>query len=139
MRFTGITLASAVGGLVLTLGAPASASGTLHYDYPEQCYDFYEYTVCSSVSGQYNQTETPSGNLSAQGKGKSRYSVTAPGYSYSSDFEYKYHFLLKQGETHQQSSKSTTFTKNGQACTYTEHFHFANGQVQFNRPEVNCS
>jgi hypothetical protein len=31
------------------------------------------------------------------------------------------------------------YTSNGRPCTYTERYHFANGQIQFDRPDVNCT
>ena len=31
------------------------------------------------------------------------------------------------------------YTSNGGTCTYTERYHFANGQIQFDRPDVNCT
>ena len=31
------------------------------------------------------------------------------------------------------------YTSNGGTCTYTERYHFANWQIQFDRPDVNCT
>jgi hypothetical protein len=31
------------------------------------------------------------------------------------------------------------YTSNGRPCAYTERYDFANGQIQFDRPDVNCT
>jgi hypothetical protein len=136
-----VTLPSAL----LVTAAPAlaaSSDGTVHYSTPQTCYDYPGYgTFCISSSGQSNTTTTPSGNYNAVGKGTYSYSFTSGSYpSYSSSTDYQYHYLFKQGEPQVSSGKvSDSFTCNGQTCTYSDVYHYANGKTQFHRPEFSCT
>ena len=138
---TAIASTALVSAFTLALATPAFAAGTVHYNNPEVCYDSGSgYVVCYSSSGQYNVADTPSGNQSLTGKGTSSFSIQGPGYNYSDTYDYKYHFLSKPGELHEESFKSSgTFSLNGSTCTFTDHAHYANGKWQYDRPEVTCS
>lgn len=142
MKRTGYLVTALAAATLLSSATPASASGTVHYSDPEQCYtdDDSGYLICYSTSGQYHSTVTPSGNGSYVGKGTSHYTATGPGPSYESSYSYSLHYLAKPGDTHVESVRSAeAFTTDGQTCYYTDHFHFANGEIQFDRPTLECS
>ena len=139
MKRTAAVVLASISALAL-MAAPASADSTVHYDYPEACYDYGGgTTVCSSGSGQYHYTTTPSGNTSYVGKNTSRFSVTSPYGSYSDTYDSKVHSLVKQGELFVYSAKyDYAFTVGAQTCTFADNLHFANGEVRHMQPEYSC-
>ena len=105
-------------------------------------------TFCVAAKYVVNDTTTPSGNLSSHANGERVYKFTGAGpfegcnSSYSDKFNY--HFLARHGEFHEEGSRShgeMSFGCGGDnvQCTYSYHSHYANGELQFSRPEFNCS
>jgi|tagenome__1003787_1003787.scaffolds.fasta_scaffold20205989_1 hypothetical protein len=129
-------------GTLIALGSPAMAA-TTHYDYPEACYDVGGgQTACYSTSGHYNATQTPSGNYIYAGQGASTYSITdAYGVKlYSTAYEYKYNFLVKDGVTQvSRSLYNSEFTQQGQTCQARDNFIFANGEARHDKFEISCT
>jgi hypothetical protein len=139
---TNVAIAGAALALVAT---PAQAARVSQYNYPEECFSYYdEYlgdtTVCYSARGHYNYTVTPSGNESYVGKDTSTFSVSNSSYSYSSSFDSRFHVLIKRGETHVVHQKySDSYTVDGQTCTFTANFTYANGEVRHDEATNSCS
>src|SRR4051794_1372005 len=79
---------------------PALADGIRHFNSPEVCtyYENVPITYCTSSSGQYQVTTTPSGQMSITGKGVFAYSFAGPSINASHTEEYKIHSLYKQGD-----------------------------------------
>jgi hypothetical protein len=94
-----------------------------------------ELTVCYDTHLVTNNTETPSGNVS--GTYHYRYHITLSGPGCSQDLrgQESGHFLFSQDEPQEQgfTARSTnTFDCAGEAanCTFSQHFHYANGKFQ---------
>jgi hypothetical protein len=127
--------------LVLMFGsAPASAGGTVHFDFPQSCILRAGLVfICSSSSGQYTTTTTPSGITSLVGKGTRTFSQSSPSRSISETSEYKFNTVLIQGETVLNRSMYTTTVKlDGQTCIYSDNYLFANGEIRHAEPTVKC-
>lgn len=128
---------------VLALGAApapaASSSGAQTYS-QNFCEDYGTYSVCSKAHGEYNSVETPSGNTMFQNNGKYEYTITINGaFYYSSKGSDHYQYLFKKNEVQENNYRSTqVFTQNGETCTYSYAYHFANGQVQFVNSDFDC-
>jgi hypothetical protein len=135
--------AFAVSVAAMTLSAtPALAAPTQHFDFPETCSTFVDVTVCSSASGQFHTTETPSGNAIFSGSSTSTFSVTLSDGSsnFRETFTQKFNELVKKGELHVFHSRTNdTFTFNGSTCTFTDNFIFANGEVRHSKPDFSCT
>ncbi len=107
----------------------------------------YDYgTFCIDAKYVQNSTETPSGNFSYHANGESALKFTGEGdlqgCNDSSSSKFNYHFLVKDGVLHELGNHVTgEFSQDctSQHCTYSYDIHKANGQLQFNRPKVNCN
>jgi hypothetical protein len=104
----------------------------------------YEY--CYDYRYEYNVTQTPSGNYNYESNGRSSSSVTAAGCTGASDSASHYHSLYNVPKTQEyhssykgQSRFDCPVLGLSYTCTYTQHVHFANGRVQFSRPDSVCS
>ena len=105
------------------------------------------YKTCYDNKYEYNVTETPSGNLNYEFSGEQSYSFTAAGCTTASNFASHSHVLYnvpKTQETHssykgQYRIDCPVLGYTSHTCTYTQHFHFANGRVQFSRPDSVCN
>jgi len=101
------------------------------------------YTVCIDEHNVQNSTETPSGNFSYSGNGKVGAEGDFEGCNVSSSAKFNYHYLFKDGELHEVGTHQTGeyFDCSGtsQHCTFSYDLHYANGQVQFSRPDSNCN
>ncbi len=134
----------------LAAASPASAEPGNGADVVNEsdCVTRYSGTLCYDVNYVQNSTETPSGNLSYVMNGRTSYELTGSGpmagCNNSSSSDFKYHTLLKDGTLHEQGNRSGgefSIDCNGftiDSCTYNYHFHYANGKVQFYRPELGC-
>jgi hypothetical protein len=139
--------------LVASLAVASSASAA-----PGNGADVVRQNECSSYPGfgtycidaKYVQksTETPSGNLSFFANGESALKFTGEGYFQgckgSSSDEFNYHYLFKDGVGHESGSHVTgEFSVDcfgyQYDCTYSYDIHYANGRLQFFRPEINCN
>ena len=101
----------------------------------EFCYD-YKY--------EYNVTQTPSGNFNYQINGRGSNSFTAAGCTSETDSASHHHSLSNAPKTqeHHYSNKHQFQIDCGElsyTCTTTDHYHFANGRVQFSRPDDVCN
>lgn len=139
-------MAAGAGALMLVGTAPASAApagpssqGATPYRYDE-CYDFGYGTTCYSAHGEYNIVQTPSGNSVYQSNGKFDYTVTfVDGQTYSNQASHHYHETWKKGEPqviHQRSQGQYEY--DGQTCTYSYTFHYANGEVRISDFDDSC-
>lgn len=129
--------ALAVAGLgvaaILGTALPASAAGGSSYSTPTTCVDYAGgYTFCYSFKGASNETATPSGVVNFHDNGIFSQSLTGPGQNFAYDLRYHVHSQFKQGEGHVASQHETyTQTFNGQTCTGSYDYHYANGNTQF--------
>lgn len=141
-RNIAVALAAVPSALLLT-AAPALASssdGTVHLETPQTCYSFGTTTICDSFSGQFNTTTTPSGNTSLVGKSTYNLSVTDGASTFSESLSSNGHFLDTPDGTQEASGRiSDSFNFNGQMCSYTDAYHYANGNIQFDRPDFSCT
>lgn len=140
MRRAMAPLAASVAAAIFS-ATPASAAATQHFDFPETCFTSGDVTICSSASGQFHTTETPSGNTIFSGKSTSTFSVTSTDGSsdFSDTFAQQFNELVKKGEVHVFHSRfKDTFTFAGSTCTFTDNFIFANGEVRHSQPDFNC-
>ncbi len=133
-------LALLVGTLVSGIAVSAMASTTDHVVTPTTCTVLNGYTYCNSEDSRYHYVATPSGNENVTGYGTQCFSLTntATGVvSYSFCTQFKGHTLVKGGTTHEESYFSrSSVTNNGTTACYIDHYHFANGHLQFDRFEV---
>jgi hypothetical protein len=136
-----------IAAMALALGAtPAHAAGTVHYDFPEQCWTTYndphegDITTCYSSSAQVTTTSTKSGNLLYRVKGTDHNSYTSDHGTQSYDSDFRLQVITKNGE--QQVSRivdSVTYTlTNGTTCTIEWQFTFAGGEIRKVTFEDNC-
>ncbi len=105
-------------------------------------------TFCTDAKYVQNETTTPSGNVSYHANGRIGYTFNGAGplegckHSWSDKFSY--HHLVKDGEFHESGNRGKgEFSGDcfgySYNCTYTSHYHYANGKLQFSRPEFNCN
>ena len=92
---------------------------------------------CRRVEGMFHCTETPSGVESCHYRSEEE--LTSPGRHLLC--KQSEHTLRRDGELQQQTSKVECFTQTPEAgnCHSRTHFHYANGEVQFNRRTLNCT
>ncbi len=117
------------------------------------CYTATEYpggTFCLDFKYVVKKTETPSGNVSFVTNGQTTVDESGGAFAHGCEFSHstKFHhrYLLKDGTLHEQGDRQAdrySVTCPGPApntltCTYTLHAHYANGSLQFNRPDVTC-
>ena len=101
------------------------------------------FTFCQTLHEVVKTTATPSGNLSLLTNRRSDFTFSGPGCRESSSATLRHHSLLKGGVTHEISlAEQGRLTADCGGfvvqCEFVSHFHFANGQVQFNRTETHC-
>jgi len=104
-------------------------------------------TLCIDAQYVQNSTETPSGNVSFHALGKSTLTVTGEGDQgchLSDSNKFNYHSLYKDGVLHEEGDHVTgEFSSDcfghQSDCTYSYDLHYANGRLQFLRPEFNCN
>jgi hypothetical protein len=140
-RNIAIALAAVPSALLLT-ATPALASssdGTVFINLPQTCFTFGNTTVCESMSGRFNTTTTPSGNVSLVGTNTFNLSATNGAETFSESLTSKGHFLDASNGTQESSGQvSQSYDINGQTCTFTQFVHYANGDFQFDRVENAC-
>ena len=133
----------------LAAASPASAAPGNGADVENvsDCVTEYYGTLCYDYRYVENGTETPSGNFSYVFNGRSSYEFTGSGplagcnRSFSDDS--RQHVLVKD-ETLHELGTGNGYEFSGECfgasnCTYKNRFHYANGEVQFSRPEFECT
>lgn len=137
--------------LAAAAASPASAEPGNGADVVNEsdCYTEPDYgTFCYDARSVSNTTETPSGNLSYVANARISYEFTGSGplagCNDSGANDFKYHGLVKDETLHELGIRSgSEFSGecfgNSYNCTFKDHFHYANGKVQFSRPEFECT
>lgn len=134
--------------LALAATADAASSGGAQVIDTSGCLDAGGGAMlCTTIHNVFNTTTTPSGNVSVISSTQTTESLTGSaecnfeGRSHSSG-----HLLVKEGqdlaqESHNLFRAEDTITCFGSTrdCFLIQHFHFANGQVQFSRLEGGCT
>ena len=135
-----LTLASVATAIaVIGTAGPASAAATVNR--AEGCETFDIYEVCYDVKSVFNITETPSGNYNVIDNGKFSYRYSENGVEYySSDGKFHSKFSMKNGETHVIAYHGKSNDEfGGSTCSYTYKFHMANGKVQVDNYDFECT
>jgi hypothetical protein len=130
--------------LIVGTALPASAaSGVGAQVYNQKDCQYYPYaTVCGTQHAEYNIVETPSGNANYQANGKYDLTVTlSDGSTYTDSGSFQGHGLFLKGQNQEESIhfSEETAAGNGQTCTYSADFHYANGNVQFDNFDLVCT
>lgn len=127
-------------GLIVGASSPAlasSSSGAYVGNSPLTCTAYGSITVCSQDHTNSNYVFTPSGNYVNQTNSKYYFSISdsSSGFVYYSDSG-----TYRGVDTNQQSHDAymDTYTYSGQSCTMGQRYHYANGQIQFDRPYNTC-
>jgi len=137
-----------VASLAVASSASAAPGNGADVVRQNECFtEFYYGTFCFDAKYVENSTETPSGNLSYHANGKSAFTFTGEGVrqgcNSSHSSKLNYHYLLKDGFRHESGSHQTgefSVDCGYQAdCTFSYDAHYANGQLQFERPKFNCN
>lgn len=141
----------AVGALAVPATASADPGNGAQHFADSQCYTYPDYgTFCYDWTNLVNQTENKN-NISFMAHSQDRYSFTGSGpmagCSDSSEGSSKYHMLFKKNtqevqEQHQRYEYEYTFVCGiynvNIHCTSEGAYHYANGQLQFNRYDSVC-
>jgi hypothetical protein len=99
-------------------------------------------TFCITSDVLTKETVTPSGNVSYFRHETTTNTLTArDGTVLSSGVNtQEFHYLNKEEINQEKSNHVTqTTTRNGQTCIFTFDYHFANGQVQIEKADYQCS
>ncbi len=147
-----------VGTLLLSLGVTGSASSAPGEGATKTkqsfCYTepvFPGGTFCFDLNYVVKTTQTPSGNTSFVTNGRNVVRASDGfhdhGCVFSQASRFHRHYLLKDGTLHEEGNRradSFSVTCPGPApntltCTYTLHAHYANGSLQYNRPDAECT
>lgn len=92
-----------------------------------------------------NETVTPSGNVSYVANHHALIENKSFGCEFVAESRTHRHFLVKDGELQEQGSKEeSSLTRNcpgqpGIVCTFTMHYHLANGTLQYDRGDFVCT
>jgi hypothetical protein len=137
-RSLAVAGAATAAAIVATAG-PASAAASVYKD--EGCETFGTFEFCYDVKSVFNVTETPSGNYNAISNGKFSYTYSENGVEYySTDGKYHNKFSMKDGETQVASYHGKSSDEFGETtCSYTYKFHMANGKVQVDNFDFECT
>jgi hypothetical protein len=140
-----LTLLVALAAASPASAAPGNGAAVVN---ESDCYTYDYGTACYDSRYVQNSTETPSGNLSYVLNERGSYEFTGSGplagCNDSTSSESRGQYLEKDGTTHEQGSRSGG-EFSGECfgslnCTFGHRFHYANGEVQFNRPlEFECT
>jgi len=132
--------------LVLPATANAAAStGAQVINVPRECQTFEAGTVCGSQHGVFNVAATPSGQTSVVSDIRSTSTFTGAGAfaGCSSTFDYSthQHYLVGEESSFAYRQLLAINDCSGQTyeCALTFQFHFAGGQVQYQRQELDCT
>jgi len=92
-------------------------------------------TACYDTRLVINGTDTPSSNGSTTYHYRYHITLSGPGCSQDLQGQESAHILYKQGEPHEQgftARNTNVFDCGGEAasCTFSQHFHYANGEYQ---------
>ncbi len=138
----GISVLGATAVLAVAGNSSAASSGGTTHNRINECADAGNgYTFCQDLRAHTHSATTPSGdqhvtykdNFTTTLTGPGGYRETAKGYSHSV-------VLLKQGEfqiSHLLDRREFRYPE--LTCTVTIKFHFANGDVQVNIDEQECT
>ena len=117
------------------------------------CHTFDELTLCHQSRGVFNETLTPSGNLSVHEHGywslEFRGSGSLEGCRFSDSSRHNFHTLYKPGDDleegpHEQSGHAR-FESSGECfdepvhCRGSFDYHYVDGKAQFSRFEYSCN
>jgi hypothetical protein len=135
---TGMGLALALTSLTPALAASSTGAQAYHQ---HECFDWGWATGCVDAHGEFNTTQTPSGNTNFQSNGKVNLTISYPGMgTYQEENSYHYKSLWKANEPQVYSSHyHDSFTAPWGNCTVDANYHHANGSEQFNNFQVVCS
>jgi hypothetical protein len=142
-----LTLAALAAGLSLAgVAAAEPGTGATVVD-DEYCIGSPFATWCWDVKTITKVTTTPSGNVSYVTNGTIDNTISLPfsGCTHTKLESMHLHWLKKAGveQSHSQRLEQTTafVCSSGSAysCTSTFELHMANGEVQFQRPEFDCT
>jgi hypothetical protein len=143
------TLAATLALLAVLAGAgPALASPGNGADVVNEsgCVPEGPVTDCSYTRFVTNETVTPSGNVSAVGAGTQGYELIGGGSEctvFSGSYRVQTHVLYKDGAVREISNRnagesSIACSWASATCTFGAHLHYANGELQFDRRELEC-
>ena len=136
-------------------GAVVTESGC--ETFPDDDVNPIDGTICYDLRYVRNTTQTPSGNQSGIETGTASYEFTGSGYiagcNWSGSRKFQHHYLIKDGTLHEQDTRNSfdrAFSpcsglidpfvdRPALTCTDKLHSHYANGQVQFIRPQFECT
>ncbi len=143
-----LTLVASLGVASSASAAPGNGADVVRQN---ECFndDFFFGTFCVDAMYVQNTTETPSGNFSYHANGEVAFKFTGDGIfrfcNSSSSQKFKYQGLYKDGELHELGNHVTLelsrdcFGNQVVDCTFSYDVHYANGQLQFYRPDFNCN
>ena len=127
------TLVAPLASGVLAAGAAVEGS---RID-SSSCIQVGENTLCFTNKGELHAVQTPSGNIIVQ----QNVTITTTQTNPSSRDVVRFHdqAVVRPGADQEAHSHfREVLTVGDQTCIYTDDFHVANGQVQFDRDEVRC-
>lgn len=126
-----------VGASSPALAASSSGAGRYYVSNDQSCADNGTVTFCSQDHTNSNSVATPSGNYVTTTNSIYKLTITdsSSGYVY-----YSFSGTYRGTDTNQQNhyAYSQSFTLFGQTCTASQQYHYANGQLQFDRPVDTC-
>jgi hypothetical protein len=120
--------------------APAASSSGAQTYVDNFCEDRVVIDVCRDGRGEFSVIQTPGGNTMYEFNAKYVYTYTVNGvFYYSLEGSDHFQHLFLKGEPQEDNSRwSISKTFEGQTCTSSYHYHFANGQVQFINDGFEC-
>ncbi len=137
-----------VASLAVASSASAAPGNGADVVRQNECFNDRGGTFCIDAKYVQNETQTPSGNVSYHANGELARTFTGEGpfqeCNTSSSDKFNYHFLAKDGELHEVGSHQTAEFSGDcfgtqYDCTLSYDLHYANGQLQFYRPDFNCN
>jgi hypothetical protein len=123
----------------------AASTGAQVINVPKECLTFEAGTVCASQHSVFNVAATPSGQTSVVSNVRSTSTFTGAGaFAGCSDtFNFTSHQHYVVGEETSFAYRQLLAIDNcgGQTyeCALTSQFHFAGGQVQYDRSKLDCT
>jgi hypothetical protein len=124
---------------VMTPGHAAPGGGAQRYSFPTECTTPQApVQECSSVTGRFNNTTTPSGNFTAIDVQTRTFEVTSP-FTESGTVRIHYRLLEKDGQVQvENTSFRVRSVLNGERCAGREHTLIVKGEVRRQTEPVLC-